>query len=252
MGLAIGIVGGLGPYAGLDLIRKVHDNVDARSDQDYPDVFLVSAPRLIPDRSLYIKDPETKNPSVGIAYCVKKLAQMGATHIGIPCNTAHAAIIMNQVQAFVEIEEIHVKIHHIVEEAYLFAKENYSAGKIGLLATAGTYYSKTYKTIFEREGYFEIVEPEDDDKTKVWDAIYSREFGIKAWSNPVQDQAVENLRQVTEKLIAEKDTRIIIMGCTEIPLAMGRLKLPITLIDPAVTLARSLVKAVLPNRLKPF
>ena len=39
-------------------------------------------------------------------------------------------------------------------------------------------------------------------------------------------------------------------GCTEIPLAMGRFKLPITLIDPAKILARALVKAVCPERLK--
>ena len=52
MGLAIGIVGGLGPYAGLDLIKKVHDSVDVRSDQASPDVYMVAAPRFIPDRSL--------------------------------------------------------------------------------------------------------------------------------------------------------------------------------------------------------
>ena len=40
------------------------------------------------------------------------------------------------------------------------------------------------------------------------------------------------------------------MGCTEIPLAMVRFKLPITLIDPAKILARALVKAVCPERLK--
>ena len=45
--LAIGIVGGLGPYAGMDLERKVFDNIEARSDQDYPDVIMISASRLI-------------------------------------------------------------------------------------------------------------------------------------------------------------------------------------------------------------
>ena len=49
---AIGIVGGMGPYAGMDLERKVFDCVEAKNDQEYPDVFMISASRLIPDRPL--------------------------------------------------------------------------------------------------------------------------------------------------------------------------------------------------------
>ncbi|MBQ2553024.1 MAG: hypothetical protein II563_09305 [Treponema sp.] len=41
-----------------------------------------------------------------------------------------------------------------------------------------------------------------------------------------------------------------IMGCTEIPLAMGRLRLPVTLIDPAKILAHALIKAVCPEKLR--
>jgi aspartate racemase len=252
MNPAIGIVGGLGPYAGLDLIKKVHDNVDVRSDQDYPDVFMVSAPRLIPDRSLYIKNPETQNPSVGIAYCVKKLSLMGATDIGIPCNTAHAPIIMNQVRAFIELEELNVRIHSIVEETYSFAKEHLGSGKIGLLATEGTYHSGIYTTVFEKDDYFKIIEPDAEDKAKIWDSIYSRDYGIKAHSNPVVNQAVDNLSAVTMRMIEKENVGAIIMGCTEIPLAMGRIRVDIPLLDPADILARSLVKSVMAQRLKPM
>ena len=31
---AIGVVGGLGPYAGLDLVKKVFDNTAASTDQE--------------------------------------------------------------------------------------------------------------------------------------------------------------------------------------------------------------------------
>lgn len=245
----IGIVGGMGPYAGLDLLKKVYDNVDARSDQDYPDVSLISASRLIPDRSHYIKHPETENPAVGVMYCVERLARMGATHIGISCNTAHAPIIMNQVRAYVGLEKLQVELLSIVEETYRYAAEKIDDDRLALFATEGTYLSRVYHTIFERDGRFTIVEPNDEDKQRIWDAIYDKEFGIKARSNPVDQRAVDNFRIAAERMM-EEGISSFIMGCTEIPLGMSRLRLPATLIDPATVLARALVRAVAPGKLK--
>jgi len=252
---AIGIIGGMGPYAGLDLERKVFDSVNATSDQDYPDVMMISASRLIPDRSYYILNPDTENPCIGISYCVKKLADMGATHIAIPCNTAHSAIIMNQVKRFIEVNGIEVTLMNIVEETYKWVNENIQAKKIVLYATQGTYYSKIYNTFFDSqknllgENEYQIIEPEEQDKELIWNAIYNREYGIKAFSNPIQNKAIENFRIVTEKMFTQGyDT--FIMGCTEIPLAMGRIRMPITKIDPAKIMAQALVKAVCPEKLK--
>ena len=247
--LAIGIVGGLGPYAGMDLERKVFDNVDARSDQDYPDVMMISASRLIPDRTYYIMHPETDNPCTGIEYVIQKLAAAGATHIAIPCNTAHSPIIMNQVKKFIEMNSLDVTLLNIVEETYKWARENCAGKKIVLYATQGTYYSGVYHSFFDKSDNLQIIEPQEEDKKLIWDAIYSRDFGIKAFSNPIKEEAVENFRIVTEKMMnLGYDT--FIMGCTEIPLAMGRLHLPITKIDPARILARALVKAVCPEKLR--
>ena len=50
----IGIVGGVGPYAGLDLTKKIFDNTEARHDQEHLDVLLINSPRLINDRTSYI------------------------------------------------------------------------------------------------------------------------------------------------------------------------------------------------------
>ncbi|MBQ1795743.1 MAG: aspartate/glutamate racemase family protein, partial [Treponema sp.] len=122
----------MGPYAGLDLERKVFDSVNASSDQDFPDVMMISASRLIPDRSYYILHPDTENPCIGISYCVKKLAAMGATHIAIPCNTAHSPIIMNQVRRYIEVNGIEVTLMNIVEETYKWVKENLPAKKLVL------------------------------------------------------------------------------------------------------------------------
>ena len=138
---------------------------------------------------------------------------------------------------------------NIVEETYKWVKENVKNKKVVLYATAGTYHSGVYHKFFDPDGEYQIVEPDEEDRKLIWDAIYSREYGIKAFSNPIREQAVENFRIVTEKMVAQGyDTYI--MGCTEIPLAMGRLRLPITKIDPAKILARALIKEVCPDKLK--
>ena len=47
----IGIVGGVGPYAGLDLLRKLLDNTLANSDQEHLDTVLLSLPSGIMDHA---------------------------------------------------------------------------------------------------------------------------------------------------------------------------------------------------------
>ncbi|RPI41687.1 MAG: aspartate racemase, partial [Bacteroidetes bacterium] len=57
----IGIVGGMGPYAGLDLLRKIYDNTLAGSDQEHLDTILISLSSRIPDRTEYLLGKENLN-----------------------------------------------------------------------------------------------------------------------------------------------------------------------------------------------
>ncbi|GEM_PF-4357024 len=50
----IEIVGGIGSYAGIDLIRKIYDLTDAISDQEHLPVSMLSAPHKIIDRTKYL------------------------------------------------------------------------------------------------------------------------------------------------------------------------------------------------------
>ena len=148
---------------------------------------------------------------------------------------------------FIEINSLDICLFNIVEETHKWVKENLSERKLVLYATQGTYFSKVYQNFFDEN--YQIVEPDDDDKKLIWNSIYSHDYGIKTFSNPIKDQAVENLRLVTEKMM-DQGYDTFIMGCTEIPLAMGRLKMPIVKIDPAKILAQALIKAVCPEKLK--
>ena len=109
----IGIVGGAGPYAGLDLARKILQQTLAKSDQDYLPTLLISTPELIEDRTDFLLGENEKNPAYSIYCNLRDLEKLGATVAGIACNTAHAPKIRN---VFVEELKIsgtsHVKFQH--------------------------------------------------------------------------------------------------------------------------------------------
>ena len=80
-------------------------------------------------------------------------------------------------------------------------------------------------------------------------AIYSANYGIKAWSNPVTAQAKKDLHIGIEYLV-EKEAEVILLGCTEIPLALTDDKIKgIPLIDATKVLARTLILEFSPQDL---
>jgi len=150
----------------------------------------------------------------------------------------------------VDREKLPVELLSIVEETYRYAAERVDEDRLALFATEGTYLSGIYHSVFERDGRFTIIEPDDEDKRRIWASIYDKEFGIKARSNPVDQRAIDNFRIVSERMMERHKVSAFIMGCTEIPLGMSRLRLPAILIDPATILARALIRAVAPEKLK--
>ena len=261
----IGIVGGVGPYAGLDLVKKIFDNTEARHDQEHLDVLLINSPRLIADRTNYIlavrdgqvsTDPasDPANPGRGIVACIRKLAAAGAEVVGVPCNTAHAPLIFDVVEREVAAQLPGIRLLHLVRETVAAVCECLpQGGTIGLLTTPGTYASGVYQMHIEKVdlcGYYRLLEPDEEGKSRIRDAIYDTSYGIKAKPAPVTFQAIDSLTTEVWKL-NEQGANAVIMGCTEIPLALDYRAFPFPLIDPAVAFARALIHATGPTRLRP-
>jgi aspartate racemase len=82
-------------------------------------------------------------------------------------------------------------------------------------------------------------------------AIYDPLFGIKACGRATAESRA-NLRLGVEQL-RSKGAEGLILGCTEIPLALPEKEIEgMTVIDPALILARALIAAVDPVRLLPL
>jgi aspartate racemase len=248
----IGIVGGVGPFAGLDLNEKIFRITRATKDQDHLNVILMSFSGMIPDRTAFLLSQIKENPAVGAVDVIMKLENAGATVVGIPCNTSHAADIWQEIESKLAENKSKIRLINMIGETAHFIKGRYSSiQKIGLLGTTGTITSDVYGTVLRREGLQVLYPDLSIQEGLVHPAIYDREYGIKSQSKPVSVKAKKHLKTAMKHLI-EKKAEAIILGCTEIPLAIkDREYTGIPLIDPTMILARALVLAVAPQKLSP-
>lgn len=235
----IGIVGGVGSYAGLDLIRKVYDLSGATSDQMHLPIAMLSLPAQTPDRTAFLLGKTHTNPGIIIAEIITTLTEAGSEIIGIPCNTAHAKPIFDHILNHIPAS---VKIVHLIKEVGMHIKTHFpDIRKVGLLATNGTLVSNIYPEILGQYA-LDIISPKRDIQNKrVQAAIYDPDYGIKAFASPIKSKALDDLFLAGASLV-EAGAEAVILGCSEVVLALsGRLINNCPTIDTTEVLAAALI-----------
>jgi aspartate racemase len=236
----IGVVGGIGSYAGIDLIRKVFDLTEANTDQEHLSVIMISEPSKIADRTAFLLGETDINPGIKISEIIGRLVSAGAEVIGIPCNTAHSKSIYSQIKKNVPHK---CKLINLIEETGIWLSGNYpEINRAGLLATNGTLFSNIYPDTLSKYE-IEVIYPSDEiQKNCVHPSIYSKEYGIKSYPNPVSQQALDQLNTASNELI-EAGAEAIILGCSEISYALGGRDIGnIPLVDTTSVLASALIR----------
>ena len=248
----IGIVGGVGPYAGLDLNRKIFDHTRAATDQEHLPVLLASFSTTINDRTRFLLQREVENPARGLFEVIALLDSAGATVAGIPCNTAHAKPIFSKLEEMMHAHALQVKLLNMISEVIVELNSMLdSSSCVGVLSTLGTYKSGLYQTYLSK-AHIPFVQPDDALAEEVHTAIYHPDFGIKAHSNPVTQEARRIVKAAVRKLTG-RGAEAVILGCTELPIALSHDALEgIKLIDPTAILARALIRDTYPEKLKPI
>lgn len=249
------IGGGVGPMAGVALHAKIIENTRTDgTDQTHLEVHHFSRSPDIPDRTEFLLGRIPENPALGMARtfsCAwKAVREAGKAAVGgIPCNTFHAPAVFD---AFVERlgrEGIGIPVLHMLGETreYLAAAVP-GGGRIGILSTTGTRDTGIYRALLEPAGY-EVLEVPGELQDDIQDAIYNRQWGIKAVS-PVSEKARSRVRELARLLIG-RGAEAVILACTELPLALEGILLDgVPLIDPVAALARALVREAAPHKLK--
>ena len=216
----IGILGGMGPEATLELFRRIMKKTPARCDQEHIRVIIDSNPK-IPDRTEAMLN-SGPDPLPLLQETARNLERAGADFIVMPCNTAH--YYLSGIRAAVRIPVIDM----IRETAYRVREH-----KVGILATDGTLSTRLYHDACAECG-IEIIEPQEEDQQAIMQAIYN----IKAGRSGAQLKA--RVLKATEALEA-RGAQAIIVGCTEISLILTQKEVHVPLYDAMESLAETAV-----------
>jgi aspartate racemase len=248
----IGIVGGVGPYAGLDLQQKILANTTARRDQEHLSVYSISAPVEIADRTAYLLGESAENPAGALANQLQLLDQMGVAVAGIPCNTAHASPIFEKIETFMQQAGVRLRCLHMINEVGNHLAANLpQLRKVGVLSTTGTYAAGFYPRILAEMGFEAILPHPNRQKNEIHPAIYDPHYGIKACGAASPQARAELLAAIGA--LAQAGASAVILGCTELPLAIPEKKFRgVHLVDPTAVLARALIREVAPHKLRPL
>tara|TARA_B100002052_G_scaffold107814_1_gene99318 strand:- start:147 stop:893 length:747 start_codon:yes stop_codon:yes gene_type:complete len=240
----IGILGGMGTQAGLDFCNKLALLNRGKIDQEYP-LFLLYNKSNIPGRPESIGS-QTKNLSnkssnkksrekynkvlKSLLKGCKLLEKNKCKFLVIPCNTAH--YWFDDLQ-----KKISIPIINMPKEVFRFTKKKCKKNsKVGLLATEGTLKTGVYKKFFEKD--YQLIEPSQKvQKFSVNKAIKLVKMGnVKA--------AAKAIKPAIDSLIKMKCKKII-LGCTELPIAIfafksfNNIKSSKVFLDPNLILAHS-------------
>ena len=196
----------MGTQAGLDLCNKLSMLYRGKSDQDYPK-FLLYNKSDIPKRPENLK--KYYNVLKELVKGCRLLQQNNCKFIVMPCNTAH--------YWYDDLKKkIKIPILNMPEQAYLYTKRTCRPeSKIGLLSTEATIKTKVYNKYFNNNFYV-VFPTKTVQKKNVNLAIKLVKQGkVKEASKAIQP-AISYFRRIK--------CNKIILGCTELPVAVFAFK----------------------------
>ena len=240
----IGILGGMGTQAGLDFCNKLAMLNRGKIDQEYP-LFMLYNKSNIPGRpeSIGVQTRKfselprnaqntTKYNKVlkSLLDGCRSLEKSGCKFIVIPCNTAH--YWYNDLK-----KKIKIPIINMPKEVFLHTKKICKKNsKIGLLATEGTLKTKIYEKLFNND-YRLIIPPHN--------------LQIKSVNKTIKHVKMGNIKLAEVSIkpainyLIKNNCKKIILGCTELPIAifafksLRNVKVSKLYLDPNLILANS-------------
>lgn len=202
----IGILGGMGPQAGVALCNLLIEisarDFGAKKGDEFPEIIFNSIP--VPD--FFASMPNKEKALRILIQKVKQLNKLEINNFGIACNTAH--LMLPELQQVSKIPFI-----SMIDEVSLSVKKD-GIKKVGLLASPAMLHSNLYQASLHKQSV-DVVLPDEKDFPKIEATI----------GNVISGKL---LQADTRKLIAiaqsleKKGAQGIVLGCTELPLVFPK------------------------------
>lgn len=223
----VGVIGGMGPEATVDLLQRVIKATPAKDDDDHLRMIVDNNPK-IPSRIKAIIEGTGESPVPTLQTMARNLAALGADFLAIPCNTAH--YYYQDICRAVEIPILNMI--QLTVEAVL--RDNPSLKTAGLLTSPAVIMKGLYLKPLQERGV-EILYP----SSPVQDRILSAIKKIKTGCHGREEKKI--LRSAAQELIAGK-AEVLIIACTELSMIAEAIAGLGKVVDSAQVLAEDIVR----------
>jgi len=203
----VGIIGGMGPEATLDLMRRVLAKTPASDDQDHIHLIVESNPK-IPSRIAHLIEGTGADPTPELIRIAANLQRAGAQALAIPCNTAHAyAHSIRRAVSIPLLDMVQLTVDQIAASR--------RTARVALLASTATLKTELYGKAFAAYG-IALVHPEAQEE------VMSLIKAVKRGETGSQAQAA--LARIARDLAKQAD--VLLIGCSELSVIAAGIAVP--------------------------
>ncbi len=222
----VGVIGGMGPEATVELMRRVMASTPAEDDRDHVHMIVDNNPK-VPSRIEALITGTGPSPAPAIAAMARRLEDAGADFLVIPCNTAHG-------YWEAAAETVSIPVWHLPDLTLArIAADVGGPFRAGLLASPAVRQIELYEQVCARHDASLLHGGPDEDLLEVIRA---------AKANRAAAPEVERLGRAAERLV-DDGADCLVLGCTEFSLIAHRLQAAVPVYDTLQVLAEQIVAA---------
>ncbi|TKI04801.1 aspartate/glutamate racemase family protein [Martelella alba] len=225
-GFLLGILGGMGPLATVDLLQKIIEETPASRDQLHAPVVVWNVPQ-VPDRQLALAGAGP-SPLAQLQLGLAQLNRMDVSRVLIPCNTAH--------YWYPQLAQAsRAPILHIADAATEELRRQ-TVNRVGLIATQGTLDATLFQPRFAELGIETLIPRAAEMKEWFVPGCYAVKRGDLR-------QGGEGFARLADAL-AKRGAERLVLACSEVPPALAAMRSPwlAISIDPTRALAKAAVR----------
>lgn len=221
----VGILGGMGPEATVDLLHRIIACTDARDDIDHVRCIVDNNPK-VPSRIKALLEGGGEDPGPCMAEMARKLEVWGADFLCIACNTAHNyyAAVSKAVRIPV-LNMIELTVENV-------ARQHPQATTLGILASPAVRLTRLYDGPCAAHG-IQPVFASPEQEQKLLNVIRT----VKAGNTGAAPRAA--LAEIAGHL-KSRGAQVLAVACTELGIIGGDNGIPT--VDAADVLAKSIVE----------
>jgi aspartate racemase len=218
----VGIIGGMGPEATVELMRRVIAHTPASDDQDHIHLIAESNPK-IPSRMAHLIELTGTDPTPELIRIAQNLQRAGADGLAMPCNTAHCyASAIRSAVSIPLLDMVNLTVDRIAARQ--------TSARVGLLASTAVHLTGIYSRAFAARGIIPVIPRHQEELMTLINGVKRGDKG------PL---AVQTLAEIARELAGQSE--LVLIACTELSLISAGIENRVACLDSLDVLTQAIV-----------